>query len=146
MAKAISTYKSFLMHSSDGKVYTKLIDVKDFPALGADPNMIDVTTLSDNIKQQLPGIQEIKSLDFTANYTPENFQTVKALEGKEEHFAMWFGGTEGADGLTPTGSDGKFDFTGIMTAYVNSGKTNAALEIKMSIAITSRINFTYTPA
>lgn len=31
---ASSTYKTFLMHSTDGSAYTKVIDIKDFPDLG----------------------------------------------------------------------------------------------------------------
>ena len=38
---AISTYKVFLMHkaSSEG-TYTKLIDIKEFPDLGGEPEML----------------------------------------------------------------------------------------------------------
>ena len=31
---ASSTYMSFLMHSTDGTTWTKLVDIRDFPDLG----------------------------------------------------------------------------------------------------------------
>ena len=33
---AITSYKTFLMHSADGTAYTKLVDIKEFPDLAGD--------------------------------------------------------------------------------------------------------------
>lgn len=47
---AISTYKVFLMKKADtGEQWSKLIDIKEFPDLGGEPEMLETTTLSDNI-------------------------------------------------------------------------------------------------
>ena len=44
---ATSTYMTFLMHkSADAGDWEKLLDITEFPDLGGDPEMIDVTTLS----------------------------------------------------------------------------------------------------
>ena len=40
---AISTYKIFLMSSTDGSQYEKLIDIKSFPDLGGAPEMLETT-------------------------------------------------------------------------------------------------------
>lgn len=87
---AISTYKIFLMKKSTS-TYEKLIDIKEFPDLGGAPEMLETTTLSDNMQTYIPGVQSLDALEFTANYTKEDFTKLKALEGQECEFAVWFG-------------------------------------------------------
>ena len=89
---AISTYGITLMHKSGtgSTTYTKLVDIKDFPDLGGAPEMLETTTLSDNMQTYIPGIQSLDALEFTANYTLEDFKRVKAMEGKDTAFAVWF--------------------------------------------------------
>lgn len=114
--------------------YTKLIDIKEFPDLGGDPEMLETTTLSDKMKTYIAGIQSLDGLSFTANYDLTNFKTLKALEGKNEKYAVWFGGTESGGTLTPTGSDGKFSFDGQLTAYPTGGGVNEVVDIGITIA------------
>ena len=104
---AISTYKIFLMQKNTS-AWEKLIDIKEFPDLGGAPEMLETTTLSDKMQTYIPGIQSLDSLEFTANYTLEEYKKLKALEGTEKEFAVWFGGTEAGDTVTPTGDSGKF--------------------------------------
>ena len=92
---AISSYKTFLMKKgSSGSTYEKLVDIKEFPDLGGDPNMLDATTLSDPMQINIMGIQKVDALTFTANYSSEDFATLDALKGQELDLAVWFGGTE----------------------------------------------------
>lgn len=132
---AISTYKVFLMHKGASEsAYTKLIDIKEFPDLGGDPEMLETTTLSDKMQTYIAGIQSLDGLSFTANYDLANFKALKALEGKDEKYAVWFGGTESGGVLTPTGSDGKFSFDGQLTAYPTGGGVNEVVDIGITIA------------
>ena len=132
---AISTYKVFLMHKGASEsAYTKLIDIKEFPDLGGDPEMLETTTLSDKMQTYIAGIQSLDGLRFTANYDLTNFKALKALEGKDEKYAVWFGGTESGGVLTPTGSDGKFSFDGQLTAYPTGGGVNEVVDIGITIA------------
>ena len=138
---AISTYKTFLMHDNSG-TYEKLIDIKEFPDLGGEPEMIDVTTLSDKISKYVPGIQSNEGLSFTCNYTKADYTAVKALEGKaNEKYAVWFGGTESGGEVTPDGSNGKFAFDGELSVFVNGAGTNAPVEMTITIAPSSEIAF-----
>lgn len=114
--------------------YTKLIDIKEFPDLGGDPEMLETTTLSDKMQTYIAGIQSLDGLSFTANYDLTNYKALKALEGKNEKFAVWFGGTESGGVLTPTGSDGKFSFDGQLTAYPTGGGVNEVVDIGITIA------------
>jgi hypothetical protein len=132
---AISTYKVFLMESTDGNTtWTKVIDIKDFPDLGGTPEMLETTTLSDGMQTYIPGIQSLDALEFTSNYTLEDYKKLKGMKGTEKHFAVWFGGTESGDTVTPTGTDGKFKFKGQLSVYPVGGGVNEVVDMKISIA------------
>lgn len=134
-----STYKSFLMHKAT-EAFEKLIDITDYPDMGGDPEMLETTTLSDKMQTFIAGIQSADGLEFNTNYTLEGYKALKALEGKEEQYSLWFGGTEAEDGtVTPTGAEGKFDFKGQLSVYVTSGDVNAVRKMKMTIAPSSPI-------
>lgn len=130
---AISTYKSFLMRkvSSD---WQKVIDIKSFPDLGGVPEMLETTTLSDPMQTFIPGIQNLDTLEFSANYTLDEYKALKALGGKEEEYAVWFGGTEAGDTVTPTGVDGKFKVKGQLSVYLVGGGVNEVTGMTITIA------------
>ena len=130
---AISTYKVFLMKKT-GDAYEKLVDIKEFPDLGGSPEMLETTTLSDNMQTYIPGIQSLDALEFTANYTLADFKALKALDGVENDYAVWFGGTGEGDSLTPTGSDGKFNFTGQLSVFPVGGGVNEVVDMTITIA------------
>ena len=135
---AISTYKIFLM-KKDSSAYAKLIDIKKFPDLGGTPEMLDTTTLSDKMETHIPGIQKLDGLEFTANYTKEDYAKLKALEDTEAEYAVWFGGTEAGGEVTPTGSDGKFNFKGKLSVYPVGAGTNEVVEMNITIAPSTAI-------
>ena len=136
---AISTYKVFLMKKSSN-TYEKLIDIKDFPDLGGAPEMLETTTLSDRMQTYIPGVQSLDALEFTANYTKEDFSKLKALEGVESEYAVWFGGTEEAGVVTPTGTDGKFQFKGQLSVYPVGGGVNEEVDMTITIAPSTPIS------
>ena len=131
---AISTYKIFLMSSTDGSQYEKLIDIKSFPDLGGAPEMLETTTLSDSMQTYIPGIQSLDALEFECNYTKEDFTKLKALEGKEQSYAVWFGGTGEGETLTPTGEHGKFNFKGQLSVYPVGGGVNEVVGMNVNIS------------
>lgn len=130
---AISTYKIFLMKKGDS-AYEKLVDIKEFPDLGGAPEMLETTTLSDNMQTYIPGIQSLDALEFTANYTKEDFTKLKALDGVENDYAVWFGGTGEGESLVPTGSDGKFAFKGQLSVFPVGGGVNEVVDMTITIA------------
>lgn len=139
---ARSTYKTFLMKKGTGNTYEKLIDIKDYPDLGGAPEMLETTTLSDKMQTNIPGIQSLDALEFTANYTAEDYSKVKELEGVEGEYAVWFGGTEADDGtVTPTGEEGKFSFKGALSAYVAGGGVNEVSDMKITFAASTVLAF-----
>lgn len=130
---AVSTYKIFLMQK-ETSTWSKVIDIKEFPDLGGAPEMLETTTLSDKMQTYIPGIQSLDSLEFTANYTLEDYKKLKQMEGSDKEFAVWFGGTESGDTVTPTGTDGKFKFNGQLFVYANGGGTNEVVGMTITIA------------
>lgn len=139
---AISTYKVFLMKKgASADTYEKLVDIKEFPDLGGEPEMLETTTLSDNMQTYIAGIQSLDGLSFTANYDMTDFQKLKALEGKTNSYAVWFGGTESGGVVTPDGSNGKFEFDGQLSVYPVGGGVNEVVDMNISIAPSTPITF-----
>ncbi len=137
---AISSYKTFLMKKgSSGSTYEKLVDIKEFPDLGGDPNMLDATTLSDSMQINIMGIQKVDALTFTANYSSEDFATLDALKGQELDLAVWFGGTESDGTLTPSGDKGKFNFKGQLSVYVKGAGVDSVVEMAITVAASTKI-------
>lgn len=130
---AISTYKVFLMKKTSD-TWSKLIDIKDFPDLGGPPEQLETTTLSDKMQTYIPGIQSLDALEFTANYTKADYTELKALEGTENDYAVWFGGTESGGVVTPDGSNGKFSFKGALSVFTNGGGVNEVVDMTITIA------------
>ena len=126
---ARSTYGIFLMHKVSD-TYEKLIDIKDFPDLGGAPEMLETTTLSDAMQTYIEGIQSADALEFTANYTKEDYTKLNALKGKDESYAVYFG---------EEGTDGKFEFNGYLSARVNGGGVNEVVGMTISIAPSTEI-------
>jgi hypothetical protein len=140
---AISTYKVFLMKKADssGDTWEKLVDIKEFPDLGGEPEMLETTTLSDNMQTYIAGIQSLDGLAFTANYDVDDFQTLKGLEGQEKDYAVWFGGSGSAGSITPDGSNGKFSFKGQLSVFPVGGGVNEVVDMSITIAPSTPITF-----
>lgn len=143
---AISTYKIFLMQkaSGTGTSYSKLIDITSFPDLGGAPEMLETTTLSDGAQTYIAGIESRDAMEFEANYTKEDYTKLKALEGTEGSFSIWMGGTVSNGVVTPTGTDGKYDFKGHLSVYINGGSVNEVVKMTVSIAPSTAITIPTT--
>jgi len=136
---ATSTYKTYLMHkAASASDYEKLIDISDFPDLGGTPELLDTTTLSDAMKTYINGIQEAEGLEFNTNYTKTGYAALKALEHKEEDYAVYFGTDSNGD---PDGSDGTFTFKGELSVHVTGAGVNEVRKMLISIAPTTEIEF-----
>ena len=135
---ASSTYKSFLMVKNTS-TYEKLIDIVSYPDLGGAPEMLEATTLSDPMTVNILGIQSLDAMEFECNYDLAKYTELKAMEGESKEFAVWLGGTESNGTVTPTGSDGKFEFGGQLSVHVNGGGVNEVRKMTVSIAANTAI-------
>lgn len=135
---ATSTISTYLMKSSDGTTYSKLLDIKDYPDMIGDPNQIQATTLTDDEHWYVPGVKENDGiLNFLANYDATDFTTVKNAEGTEAYFAIWFGDNAG----TPDGHHGKFSFKGFPFVKLNGKGVDEVREMTVGIVPTTKITF-----
>lgn len=132
---AQATMGTYLMYKATTAAtqYSKLVDIKNFPDLGGEPERVDVTTLSDRVRKYAMGVQDLSSFTFGANYIASDYQRIHALTGKQTEFALWIGDSENAGVYTPTGSDGQWAFTGDIAVYKAGGDVNAAQDMTITI-------------
>lgn len=130
---ATSTYMTFLMHKNNTS-WEKLLDITEFPDLGGEPELLETTTMSDKMQTYVNGVQSNDGMQFNANYDLTEYKALKDLEGKQEEYAVWFGGTETANTPTPTGDQGKFLITGELSVYVTGAGVNEVRGMTITIA------------
>lgn len=138
-----NTYGTYLMHGvteSNTTTYEKLVDITEFPDLGQDPDLLETTTLSDKMRTYIIGIQGNDGMQFSANYDPTAYQALKALENKEEKYAVWYGHTSAG---VPDGSLGKFEFDGQLAVHPTGGGVNEVRGMSITIAPSTPITETF---
>lgn len=126
---AINTYGVSLEWGTSAEAVTKVIDIKDFPDLIGDPEMLETTTLSDAQVTNIPGIKGSDMLTFTYNFTKEDFAKVEADANKPLHYALKF-------------SDGsKFTWEGQHTSGLPGKGVNEVIEATVNIAASTPVTF-----
>lgn len=126
---AISTYNVVLKWGESADSVAKVIDIKDFPDLMSDPELLETTTLSDSQVTNIPGIKGSDMLTFTYNFTKEDFAKVEADAGKPLHYALEF-------------SDGsKFTWEGQHTSGLPGKGVNEVIEATVNIAASTPVTF-----
>lgn len=131
--KGISTYQTYFMYrSTTSGTFTKVIDITNFPDLIPPKDRIDITTLSDYMRVFIQGIGDTSEFTLGANYTPENYAKIVALEGHQYEYAIWFGASGTGGNEIPDGHNGKFTWTGEVSAGVSGGGVNEAVGMTIS--------------
>lgn len=139
---ATSTYMTFLMHKAEGATDpTKLVDIKEYPDMGSEPENLETTTMTDKMRTYIAGLQDGEGLTFLANYEHATFTTLKGLEGKQEEYGLWLGGNDTSLPPTPTGAEGKFTFTGELSVFLTGKGINEVREMSITITPSTVIEF-----
>lgn len=126
---AISSYGVALKWGATAENVKKVVDVKDFPDLVGDPNLIETTTLADAQQTHINGVRQSDILTFTANFTGTDYQAVNAEASKPLHYELSF-------------SDGsKFTWQGQHTCGVPGKGVDEVLEFTINIAASSPVEF-----
>lgn len=76
--------------------FTKLIDVTAIPATGAAQAKLEATVLSSTKKQYIADRADLPDLEFTYNYTADNFTAVEAVADTDYFFMIVYGDGSGA--------------------------------------------------
>ena len=121
--------------SVDGKEISGLTDIPD---MGAAPEKLDVTTLTDEYRQYINGVKDFGDLEFTFIYesgADGNYAQLAEVAKKETN----------KNGETPcvvTFPDGvSFDFTGAIDVRILGVGVNAVITFAMSVALSSEIGY-----
>ena len=126
---AINTFGVSLKWGESADAVTKVVDIKDFPDMIGDPEMLETTTLSDAQVTNIPGIKSSDVLTFTCNYTKADFTAVNAEANKPLHYALEF-------------SDGsKFTWQGQHSCGLPGKGVNEVIEFTINIAASSPVAF-----
>lgn len=134
---ALHTFLMLGTTSSSTTTWSKIVDISSYPDIKSAPEDIDVSDLTHKHHLSVPGWFDDANMDFEAWFTPDDYQTVKALEGDEQDLAIWFGGTESGGTVTPTGSLGKFSFKGFVTVTLGGAGVDGARPMGIHINRTS---------
>lgn len=143
--KGISTYQTYLMYrTTTAGNFDKVIDITSFPDLIPPKDRIDITSLSDYMRVYIQGIGDTSEFQFGANYTPENYAAVVALENHQYEYAVWFGASGSAGSEVPDGHMGKFTWTGELSAGVSGGGVNEAVGMTINCTPSTVVVFSTT--
>lgn len=126
---AISTFGIELKWGTSADAVEKVIDVKDFPDMLGEPNMLETTTLSDAAVTNIPGIRSSDMLTFTANYTKADFKKVNDEANTALFYELSF-------------SDGsKFTWQGQHTCGLPGKGVDEVVEFTVNIAASTAVTF-----
>lgn len=126
---AISTLGVTLKMGESAEALEKVVDIKDFPDLIGEPNMLETTTLSDEAVTNIPGIRSSDMLTFTCNYTKADFTAVNEKANTALYYALEF-------------SDGsKFTWQGQHTCGVPGKGVDEVIEFTINIAASTAVEF-----
>lgn len=87
---AISTYQCQLKWGTSESQLAKVIDIKDFPDLMGEPNLLETTTLSDGAQTFIPGIKSSELMAFTFNLDKTTLSSVQTDSNKELFYSLEF--------------------------------------------------------
>lgn len=121
------------MKKSGGSSYTILEDLKEVPELGADPEKVDNTRLSDKIKRNELGIGDLGELAFKFAWVNDgadcSYRKLRAVADTRE--------TVDFEETFPDGT--KFQFQAQCSIKVGGGGVNAAVDFTLSLGLQSNI-------
>lgn len=113
--------------------YTILEDLKEVPELGADPEKVDNTRLSDKIKRNELGIGDLGDLSFKFAWVNDDtdcsYRRLRAVADTKE--------TVDYEETFPDGT--KFQFQAQSSIKVGGGGVNAAVDFTLNLGLQSNI-------
>jgi len=145
---AYSANQTKLLYKEGSSTPQELKYLMEVPELGGAPEKIDVTTLSSECKEYIPGIKDYGDLVFKFIYESESTGNYKILKGMEDGYKA------GDPGISfqiqyPDGS--AHEFAAIPSVKIDAGAINGALTFSAtmmligSAGIKSKTAWTVTP-
>lgn len=126
---AISSYGVVLKWGTSADAVAKKVDIKDFPDLFGDPNLLETTTLANKQQTYIPGILSSDMKAFTANYTAADFKACNDDADKDLYYSLEF-------------SDGsKFTWQGKHTMGLPGKGVDEVIEMTINVVPSTDIAF-----
>lgn len=132
MAIGNSTIKTVLKAGKTHDELTKLCRIKTFPDIGYSPDPLETTDLEDTHDSYTGGVKSTDLATFTANYTKEEFDALKALEGQNLTYQLEMG---------EDGEDGVFSWHGSHTVRALGKDVNEVREMEIACVTETAITF-----
>ena len=129
---AINTYGVSLKWGESAANVAKVVDVKDFPDMLGENELLETTTLSDSMQVHIPGIKSSDTLTFTCNYSKTDFAAVNDDSETPLFYELSF-----ADGS-------KFTWQGQHTCGLPGKGVNEVIEFTINIAASTPVVFATT--
>ncbi len=107
----------------------EIVKIKSFPDLGVAPAAIDVTSLADDVQKFIPGVKGMGAMEFVANYDEAQFAELTACENEELTYVIKINGVN-------------YSLTGQHSALIAAGAVNAAVDMKIVVTPSSKIEKT----
>lgn len=121
-----------LSYAGSGGTEVPIAAVKSIPALGSDPEKVEVTHLGSERKSYIEGIPDTENLEFAIVYQSKNFADIHQLVADKTP-KKW----------TITFPDGmKSTFTGTASYKFDGVEVNGALGYSLVIVVSEGPNFT----
>lgn len=129
---AITTANTKLYYSTGEDTWALLTPITSYPDMGASPNKIDSTDLSETVmKTNILGLQEAPDLSFEANYDKTAYLLIKTLAGVDQDFKLEFG---------EAGAEGIFTWTGQVTVYASGAGVDEARKMMVEVSASTEIS------
>lgn len=128
--KAVSTINTVLKAGAAKASLAQLCKIKSYPDLGGTPEQLETTDLEDSMQTFVDGVQSVDTMEFTANYTKETYESVLESAGTEQKYQLEFGNA---------GADGIFSWTGTHSVRVTGGEVNGVREMVITCTPSSKI-------
>lgn len=128
--------KGTVLTYKDGSTSKPVAAVKSIPALGSDPEKVDVTHLGSEKKAYIKGIQDVDNMEFAIIYQGDNFRDIHALveANKSVDWTITF-----PDGM-------KAEFTGEPYYKFDGAEVNQAIGFNLGVVVSDGPDITPSTA
>ncbi|AUS70032.1 hypothetical protein [Lactococcus lactis] len=127
--------KDTTLSYKDGETSKTVAAVKTVPAMGSDPEKVEVTHLGSAKKAYIAGIQDTDNLEFAIVYQGDNFKDIDTLvkTGKSVDWTVTY-----PDGM-------KSEFTGQPSYKLDGAEVNQAIGFNLVIVVSEGPDITPSP-
>lgn len=121
--------------------YVEIPGLQSIPSLGGDPEMVDITTLSDMQFHYMAGIKDYGDLEFQFLYIPAS----EMASGNQSNYQLAKGSEDGSSKACKViiGDGTTFNLTGTVAVSLNEAGINEAFTFNITVGLSADITETH---